>query len=264
MAVTWLYLFVDTFNIAWFPWQVYAVLFGIVWGIYSADRIIDSFRLKGTDMIHPRHVFHYQYRFLIGLIWLITFGLCAWQILWLPASTLEYAVIAMALVALYFFLTLRQKAHDIPLIKNTTAGLTFGYGTSMCALIFLPHINVVSLLSGNFPHLPMIISFSVLCILNITAIDFWQISRRSNNNETKASIELFYAIGLCVLVIATLMFSMNDHVRTRHFYYAIIIAASCLLFVNKIRSKLSLDLLRVLADAVLIVPLPFYLLMKNL
>jgi len=232
--------------------------------IYSADRLVDAFRLKNTDMIHPRHEFHYRFRVPLSLLWFLVMGLTAWQILWLPSSCLEYGFLASALVATYFFLTFKQKASDVPLIKNTIAGLTFGYGTSMCALMFLPNVNIGLILSGQFYNLPMIIGFSTLCMLNITAIDFWQISRRSNNPEVKAEIELIYATGLLLLVIGTMVFSINDQSTTRYFHYAIVVAASCLLFVSKIRSRLWLDLLRVLADAVLIIPLPIYLAMKNL
>ena len=215
-------------------------------------------------MIHPRHEFHFRYRYLLSLIWFIVIVLCAWQILWLPSSAIEYGLCALPLVVIYFFLTFKQKPNDIPLIKNTIGGLTFGFGTSICALIFLPNVHVLSILTGDFPHIPMIIGFSVLCILNITAIDFWQISRRSNNPEVKAEIELIYAIGLLLLMIGTMVFSVDNYSSTRYFHYTVMIAASCLLFVSKIRSRLSLDLLRVLADAVLIVPLPIYLILKYL
>jgi len=262
VAVVWLFLFVDTWRIYWFPWQAYPVLFGVVWCIYSADRVLDALRLKGTDMIQPRHIIHYRLRYPLSLLWLIIFTACLSQIIWFPASTIEYGVIGVILIGIYFILATKQKDGEIPLIKNSVAGITFAYGTSICALIQLPQTNWFTLLSGEFHGIPAITGYALLCVLNITAIDFWQVSRASNDPETKAEIELAYASGLLLLMIGMMTFCITDTTSSRYFYYAIMMAASSLLFISKIRSRLSLDLLRVLADAVLILPLPFYLLMK--
>lgn len=46
-----------------------------VWVIYTADHLLDAYRLK--DQAHtPRHLFHHQYFTSIGLCWIIGLGIC--------------------------------------------------------------------------------------------------------------------------------------------------------------------------------------------
>ncbi len=264
VAISWLHIFVTTFEIYWFPWQTYLVLFSLVWSIYAADRLVDASRLKDTHCFQPRHAFHLRHRpliiLLIGIALLVSFT----QLIHFPASVLEYGIIALGLVIWYFRLASRQSPQGIPFLKNTVAGLTFGYGTSLCALIHLPQVTPISILSGNFYYLSEIVSFSMLCVLNITAIDFWQTSRANNNPEIKAEIEIAYAIGLLVLMIVMMTLCVVDQSSSRYFYYAVMIAISSLMIINKIRSRLSLDLLRVLADAALFLPFPLFFIMKFL
>jgi hypothetical protein len=66
-----------------------------------------------------------------------------------------------------------------------------------------------------------------------------------------------------VLGGAALVFARaDDETVTRPFFYAILISTALLFVINRNRSRFSLDALRVLADAAMVVPYPVFLAMS--
>ncbi len=98
--------------------------------------------------------------------------------------------------------------------------------------------------------------FAVLCILNISAIDFWEHANRTSDVEVKAGDELALTLPLTLLGAASLVFALKDHeLTTRPFFYAVLTGAALLQILNRTRARFSMDALRVLADVALLLPL---------
>lgn len=274
VAVAWLYMFARAWQVNYLEWQAYAALGLGVWVIYVCDRLLDlRVRDSGDPALEARHEFHARHRtaFLAGVVLAIA------AILWFVFKTLpvelllSYSGPAVGLVVAFFLVVIGSSRHgEVPYLRNAIAGLAFGYGTAMMA-----HTRVASqgMLSMLFSR--EMIAFSVLCMLNITAIHLWEHSRRSRDPETKAADELSLSMPLIVLATAAVVFAYldnpamfgrgvgTDEPPARPFFYAILISAALLQVLNRTRRRYSLDALRVLADAALIAPLPLFLVLSG-
>jgi hypothetical protein len=143
---------------------------------------------------------------------------------------------------------------ELPYAKNIIAGICFAYGTAMLAFAYTS-FEIRELL-----HSRELICFSVLCILNISAIDLWEHAYSSSDLEVKASDELALTLPLTLLGAASLVFAVkDDEPTTRPFFYAILTGAALLQILNRTRQRFSMDALRVLADVALLVPIIVFL-----
>lgn len=168
----------------------------------------------------------------------------------MPMRIYRYLVMCIVLVLGFFGLSmLSSQSHgEVALSKNLLAGVTFAFGTAMTAHVYRWEFGVYELLlSREF------ICFSVLCVLNIAAIDFWEHAERSDDEEVKATDELSLLLPLLVLGVSSLYFATTD-ISTRPFHYAILSGVALLYVLNRKRSSFSMDALRVLADVTLLVP----------
>ena len=78
--------------------------------------------------------------------------------------------------------------------------------------------------------------------------------------EIKATDELALTLPLTLLGAAALIFAVKDpDLTTRPFFYAILTGAALLQILNRNRARFSMDALRVLADAALLVPFLVFL-----
>ncbi len=138
------------------------------------------------------------------------------------------------------------------------AGLAFAYGTAMIAHVY------TGFEMWEFIRSRELISFAVLCVVNISAIDLWEHANRSPDPEIKASDELALTLPLTLLGAAALVFASQDRgLTTRPFFYAILTAAALLHVLNRTRARFQMDSLRVLADLALLVPLLVFLAASN-
>jgi hypothetical protein len=101
-------------------------------------------------------------------------------------------------------------------------------------------------------------------VLNITAIDLWEHAEKSADCEQSAADELMLTFPLALLGAATLVFAVMDKEgASRPFFYSILIAAGLLQAINRSRSRFSMGMLRVLADAAMLAPIPVFLAMST-
>lgn len=256
VALAWLHIFAKTWRLGYHPWQAYLCLGLAVWVIYVADRLLDvSLHGASVNDLEPRHRFHQRYR-----KWMVT-GLILSVIVatnivltGMPRAIFMYLALGGVLVAGFFGLSMlaSQDHKEVALSKNIIAGLTFAFGTAMTAHLYRAQFGFSELiLSREF------ICFAILCVLNISAIDFWEHSAHSDDVEVKASDELSVTLPLVLLGFSALMFAIQD-TATRPFYYAILTGAALMYVLNRKRAEFSMDALRVLADVALIAPLLVY------
>lgn len=258
VAVAWLYMFAKTWRIQYLPWVAYISLGLVVWLIYVTDRLLDaSLQGGGSGRLEARHDFHRRNQRMFSRVALcVGVAVLILVIKGLPLTVYSYAMIGGIMVVGFFALSVFSTAdsHEIPHAKNILAGLSFAYGTAMLAHTYTGFEKDQLLQS------PELICFSILCILNISAIDFWEHANRSSDPEIKATDELALTLPLTLLGGASLVFALKDSgLTTRPFFYAILMGAALLQILNRSRARFQMDALRVLADVALLAPLVVFL-----
>jgi hypothetical protein len=263
VAVAWLYVFAQTWQLLYLPWVAYVSLGLAVWVIYVADRLLDVSLLGGPSAkLEARHEFHNRHRKLFQIAAIAaSLVVLILAVTKMPGALFEIfrhdagvglLPIGALLVAGFFGLSMlsSQQADEVPHTKNILAGITFAFGTAMTAHLFRFEYESQDLIvSREF------VCFAVLCILNISAIDLWEHAERSSDLEIKASDELALTLPLMLLGAAALLYAVFDSEQSaRPFFYAILTGAALLYVLNRKRSQFSMDSLRVLADVALLVP----------
>lgn len=267
VAVVWLFMFAQAWQVNYLPWQSYVALGLGVWVIYVLDRLLDR-RVRAADdpLIGDRHEFHakHQKAFVIAVFAALA-TILSIVLTVLPVELLvSYSGPAVGLVIAFFGMVLTSaESREIPYMRNLVAGLAFGYGTAMMAHIYVPTQGMYSLLFSR-----EMLGFSILCVLNITAIHLWEHSRMSSDPEQKAADEMALTLPLLVVGGVSLVFAYQDNPgmfqeggegnEHRPFFYAILVAAALLQVINRTRSRFSLDAQRTLADLAMVVPLPLF------
>lgn len=252
VAVAWLHVFARTWRLGYHPWEAYVTLGLAVWAIYVGDRLLDVSLHGGPGgKLETRHRFHNQHRKVLGIAVILALVVAVVLVVTrMPMTIYKHLLLGSVLVAGFFGLSMlsSQDAEDVPHSKNILAGITFAFGTAMTAHLYRSEYGIYDLLfSREF------VCFAVLCVLNISAIDLWEHAARSTDLEIKASDELALTLPLTLLAFAALMFAVQD-MTTRPFFYAILTGAALLYVLNRARSRFSLEALRVLADASLLIP----------
>jgi hypothetical protein len=253
VAVAWLHIFSKTWRVFIVPWQSYAILALVVWIIYAADRLLDASMSFGHSLkTKARHAFHRKYKTAFSLA-LVVASLVALVLIYtgLSYDIYSYAVIGLILVATFFALSFYSThgPDEIPYAKNIVAGITFGFGCAIIPIAETGYYWMELVFSAELA------CFATLCILNISAIDFWEHANRTADIESKASDELAVTVPLILLACAAIFFAWRDpESSTQPFFYAILTGAGLLQVLNRSRAHLSTDALRVLADVALLIP----------
>lgn len=259
VAVAWLYVFAKTWRLGYHPWEAYAALGLAVWVIYAVDRLLDASILGSSPgKMEARHRFHLKHRkFFRAGVALASLVALALVLTRMPRAIFQHLLLGGVMVAGFFGLSMlsSQEGDDVPHAKNILAGITFAFGTAMTAHLYRYEYGLYDMFASR-----EFVCFAVLCVLNISAIDLWEHAARSADLEIKASDELSLTLPLTLLGGASLAFALLDEeMTTRPFFYAILTGAALLYVLNRNRSRFSMDALRVLADAALLVPVLVFL-----
>ena len=254
VAVVWAWIFAETWRVQWINSKIFYVLPGVVWIIYVLDRMLDNQSSKGT-LESSRHQFHGENWNWLKLAVFAVGGFCVAMAILLPKGIIWHVIPILFCVCIYFFLAILYGGMSSggSFFKNAVAGYTFSYGVAMGVHFFRPSVDAMNLMWSR-----EMISFAILCVCNITAIDLWEASRSSEEKEAKGYYELLLTIPLLGLVFVSLYWAVRGDEYARPFYFAIMIASGLLQLINRYRSTLTLDAQRALADAALIAPAPVF------
>lgn len=254
VAMAWLYVFAKAWRVNYLPWTAYAALALAVWVIHVVERLHEATLREQSNLpLGERHIFHRKHAawFLRAAI-LATITLLVLVFVFLPISVFGYLTIGGVLVVGYFVMSRISGSdiHEISYGKSILAGAAFSYGIAMIAHVFLPAIGKHDLITSS-----EFLTFSLLCVIQLCAIDFWEKSAHDKSEEEGASGDLALTLPVIVLAIAALAFAISGHQQSvRPFYYAILTGAALIHVVNRNRRKFSSEQLRALADASMLAP----------
>lgn len=301
VGVIWMWIMAKAMRVLYVETYAYWMLAAAIWCVYVIDRIWDVWRNEGsTKGLSSRHEFHWKYRkYLLSAVFAVVI-VCVYASINIISETLLSAGVAGVLLVIIYLLVAKLDKGDVTYFKNFIAGITFAYGVAapivvesiqidygLSDIVYHPKeviqgaadysmldalgnsiTNVgkmlFSYLGGVMGVTMMPFVLGLLCTLNITAIDLWESSRRTDDPDEKEAYGATLGIGLTILVGFTVYlaaFKMTEYERP--FCYAIMIGAACLQLINRKRSMFYLDAQRVLADLALIVPWPLVWMMAE-
>lgn len=250
VALAWYWMFSKAWALVNLPGSLAVTLALSVWAIYALDRIIDSRKSSPRAALERRHHFHRKYRWFFLLAVIIAIFWLVWALLfYLSQKVLLYGIFVFFLVICYFVVTLFQKGnHHTGLLKNTIAGMTFTYGVAAGVHAYSP---IYSFLEWVFSL--EVLLFGGLCVINMTAIDFWEL----NGEDGDDAMAL---IGTATLLLGGIAMycSRNGDSFNKPFYYAIMIGAAGMYLLNKFRDHFDQDARRLWVDLALLFPVLLY------
>lgn len=300
VACVWMWMLARAMRVQYVEMSSYWVLAAAVWCVYVLDRIKDVF--SGKHPIEGempwRHEFHWKLRWPLLALVVAVIGYSGYSSLYVLSREMLSAGLAGAFLVLMYFLVAAFDKADVAYGKNFMAGMIFAFGTAVPVVVYtqpLPRLlsDVImplqmamheggagAMISGVLYALKEyvwmvlgalgvvlgsvhVVLFGLLCVMNITAIDLWERSRRSEDQEVKDASEFSLSAGLMALVAGAMIsaaFFVDDYGRP--LCYAVMISAALLQVVNRKRYRFSVDALRVLADIALVIPAPLMLLLS--
>lgn len=236
------------------PWTAYATLAIAVWIIHVVERLHSAKRRDACGIpLGERHCFHLRHSAcFLTVAAIASLGLLALVFVAMPISIFGYLTIGALLVVGYFIMSRLDHGppRDIAYGRHFLAGAAYAYGIAMVAHVFLPAVGKHDLIiSREF------LTFFVLCVIHLSAIDFWEKSSRDVHSEEAASGELSLILPVMVLAVVALGFAISGHQQSvRPFYYAILTGAALIHVINRNRGKFNGEQLRVVADFGMLAP----------
>jgi hypothetical protein len=261
VALAWAWMFSHAWGVVSVPWQLWSTLGISVWIIYVLDRIIDARRASNPGDLEPRHHFHRKYEkaffagIAAGAIW------CLYSILFLLAQTvLQYGVFVMICSGLYFAVSVnRPRSGHSGVGKNIIAGLTFSYGASAGVHAYSPVLPF-----GDMVFSSEVLLFAALCVINMTAIDFWKL-RGEEDEDAAAVLSLGTLLlgGIAMFIYMSTLrresfFFNEDYYHEQAFYkpfaVGLLVGAAGFFLLNQARRRIEADAYRVLVDVAVAAP----------
>lgn len=294
VAMVWMWLLARVMRVQYVETSSYLVLAGGVWCVYVLDRIRDvqSGKHPIEEEMPWRHHFHWRYKAWLLAAVALVFSVCGYTALFVLSREMLVLGIAALFLVFCYWLVSRVDRGEVTYGKNMVAGMTFAFGVAGPVIVSsqpLPFVldDVIApfqqvldsggglgYLSASLESLKVfvvmvlatlqvvlmslhVLLFALLFVMNINAIDLWEFSRKSDDPDVKQESELSLSIGLITLVAGAVFaaaYMVDEY--SLPLCYGVMISAGLLQMINKIRSRFSINALRVLADLALIVPVP--------
>lgn len=257
IAVVWLYVFSWIWDVNYVEPLLPVVLALVVWIVYASDRLLDC-KIRDNSPHSLRHRVHQQYekQFTLAIIaaLIATLLISLFVLQW---SIVQTAMMPLGATAGFFVLAFfSSSTRRVSYTKNLFAGYAFawGVGAGLIGLLGLPQpANWFKLLA------PEMLVFGLLCVINITAVDLWV---KGSDELDDEGDEWALTMPLTLLAIFAVLMMRTVHKEQYHpFYISMLIAAALMYVVNRMRHRFSVDLLRVIADLIMLVAALFFFLM---
>lgn len=261
VAVAWAWMFSKGWGVVSVPWQLWATLGVAVWIIYVLDRLLDVRRSGSPEELDLRHRFHARFAkffivfMVVGAVWALHSVLFI-----LSGTVLQYGGFVMLCAAGYFVVAWTQpKNHEPKIGKNIVAGLTFAYGASAGIHAYAPVLNF-----GDMCFSSEVLIFAALCVINMTAIDFWNLEGEEDD-DAGAVLNLVTLLlgGVAMFIyLSTLqregLFLAEGFYHEQNFYkpfaVGVLVGAASFFLLNQARHRLRKNAYRVLVDIAVVAP----------
>lgn len=192
-----------------FPSPSESSIIGIsIWLAYTADRILDSRRLRCELPHSSRHSFHHQFQKLMCFLWVLALGL---NVILIARCTSDAQIIwGMVCLIIVFLYLLNAQQNTLTLQgipKELQAGLIFGFGVSLTCWPSAPQTILVPLMTAT-----LVTGF--LFAINCATVAFWErqldsaqmfLAWTSRRNTTLAPIA--FALALEFTIIFAMLYS---------------------------------------------------------
>ena len=258
LALLWLYVFADYWDVSYVDPLLAVVLPLVVWLIYSIDRLADCSLHKDCEF-PIRHRFHQRHKkVFIGVIAVVSLLVAVLSLNFLQWSVVQSAMAPVAATVGFFLLSFfSEPGKRVSYAKNLLAGFAFAWGVGSGLVGLDLSMNIFAKLLSR-----EMLCFGLLCVINITAVDLWV----KGSSELDADLdEWALTLALVVLGLFCMLF-MGLKVRRMDdpFYVAILIATALMYMLNRSRGRMTADFLRIAADLVLLVSAASYWLLRDL
>ena len=258
VALGWAWMFSKAWGVVSVPWELWATLALVVWIIYVLDRLLD---VKKGGRLDRRHQFHARHArwFWVGIVAAAAWCLHA-VLLVLALTVLQYGLLVLLFAAGYFIIAWNQASDGQPMVgKNVIAGLTFAYGASAGIHAYSPVMGI-----GEMFFSSEILLFGGLCVINMTAIDFWDLEGEEDE-DAAAVLNLGTLIlgGVAIFVYFSALrrdafFFHESFFHERAFYKpfgtGVLVGAASLFLLNQARRRVGKSAYRVLVDCAVAAP----------
>ena len=251
VAILWQALFARCFD-APVTGAAFAALAIAVWFIYVSDRLLDALRGDGDEAV-PRHRFYQRNWGVLGLCATLGLGVLGWICARLDARVLHNGFAMLATVLAYFVMVhLAPDAIRRFWPKELVVGVLFAMGTCLATWTRTSE-------AGREMLLPALL-FATLCWLNCIAIEYWEWSRYGQAiDKTPHVLTLWIgrrlqwaAFAICIFAA---ILAAGPGTGLRPLFFAALLSAAAILWLDHRRRHLSTEALRVLADISLLSPL---------
>ena len=261
VALAWAWMFSNAWGVVSVPWQLWATLGASVWIIYALDRIVDARREGDLKLLDARHHFHRRYSQVFFRVITIGIFFCLYSVMLNLAQTvLQYGFFVILCAVVYFVIAFNQSnSEQSGLGKNLVAGLTFSYGASAGVHAYSPVLPF-----GDMVFSSEVLLFAALCVINMTAIDFWRL--KGEDDEDAAAVlnlgTLLVAGVAMYIYISTLkreaFFFNEDFYHEQVFYkpfaVGVLVVSAGFFLLNQARRKFEAEAYRVLVDVAVVAP----------
>lgn len=206
------------------PASISVALFIAVWLIYTFDHLMDAGRLPERASM-PRHQFHQNYRKIIIVMMLVTFGIGAFNLLFVPMITLIFGFLVLLIVLIYFVLSWKMK---IFMIKELFIASVYTSGVFLGpASLGITNLTVL---------LHLVFQVFVLALLNLLVFSYYEMSKdkqdgqyswaiRFGQQATRVHMNIVFVI-LALLQIISLIFLSAHFAR----FQSLFLVMSAVLF----------------------------------
>lgn len=261
VAVGWAWMFSKGWGVVSVPWQLWPTLGIAVWIIYALDRLIDVKRSSSSTGLDRRHQFHARFSVIFIILMVLGAGWALHSILFvLSRMVLQYGLFVLLCAAGYFVVAWNQPRDGEPMIgKNVIAGVTFAYGASAGIHAYSPVLNF-----GDMCFSSEVLIFAALCVINMTAIDFWNLEGEEGE-DAGAVLNLATLIlgGVAMFIYMSTLkreaFFLSESFYHEQAFYkpfavGVLVGAASFFLLNQARYRTNRDAYRVLVDIAVAAP----------
>ena len=252
VAVVWAYAFAAVAGVHLQPW-IALLLFSGTWSVYVGDRLLDAHRAIRSGQfstLRERHFFHWRHRHSLIPLASCSAAVAAALIVHLMPVVIRERNSALAAAALMYFSGVHSPSR-LPVWLRKTGAKEMLVGVLFTAGCVAPALSQMHLAGMRFrvgwPLLVCFTYFAGLAWSNCRVIDSWE--------SGDAGYGVFLHAGLLTLAGAALTVALAwSHTEAGTFVFTATLSSFLLLLLDRMRSRFSPLMLRILADAVLLTP----------